>query len=263
MLLLTLDFVGQDIDAVSNLTLVGVNGTDLETFNITQGEGFYQDSYYVAFIPSPDRFRLKVTGFDTSGARFQRVKPTLFTLGDVKLSQNVDNRNNSNAIFPGETLELEIKVENSGDRQTLYFKASDDLNYCRSINSDRSTLGKNDTITLRVTLFAPSHATYGVTSTVTVFASQNSDHTQVVNFMVLFVTVASKVSYYTALARTQRERFPQAKLRSKINARFLLNEHGHPHFLMHEFKLHEVIYNIFRVEEKFKMLLKNTFILRL
>ena len=102
MLLLTLHFVGQDIDAVSNLTLVGVDGTDLETFNITQGQGFYQDSYYVTFIPSPDRFRLKVTGFDTSGARFQRVKPTLFTLGDVKLSQNVDSRNNSNAIFPGE-----------------------------------------------------------------------------------------------------------------------------------------------------------------
>ena len=194
MLLLTLDFVGQDIDAVSNLTLVDVDGTDLETFNITQGEGFYQDSYYVTFIPSPDRFRLKVSGFDTSGARFQRVKPTLFTLGDVKLSQNVDSRNNSNAIFPGETLELKINVENSGDTQTLYFKASDDLSYFNKTNPGQSTLGKNDTLILRVTLVAPSDATYGVTSTVTVFACQNSDFSQVVNFMVLFVTVASKVS---------------------------------------------------------------------
>ena len=194
MLLLTLDFVGQDIDAVSDLTLVGVDGADLETFNITQGEGFYQDSYYVTFIPSPDRFRLKVTGFDTSGARFQRVKPTLFTLGDVKLSQNVDSHNNSNAIFPGETLELKINVENSGDMQTLYFTASDDLSYFNSINPGKSTLGKNDTLTVRVTVAAPSDATYGVTSTVTVFATQNSDFTQVVNFMVLFVTVASKVS---------------------------------------------------------------------
>lgn len=194
MLLLTLNFVGQNIDAVSNLTLVGVDGTDLQTFNITQGEGFYQDSYYVTFIPSPDRFRLKVTGFDTSGARFQRVKPTLFTLGNVKLSQNVDSRNNSNAIFPGETLKLEINVENSGDTQTLYFTASDDLSYFNSISSNQSTLGKNDTLTLWVTLVAPSNATYGATSTVTVFAAQNSDFSQVVNFMVLFVTVASKVS---------------------------------------------------------------------
>ena len=163
MLLLTLDFVGQDIDAVSNLTPVGVDGTDLETFNITQGEGFYQDSYYVAFVPSPDRFRLKVTGFDTGGARFQRVKPTLFTLGDVKLSQNVDSRNNSNAIFTGETLQLEINVENSGDTHTLYFSASDDLGYFYSINPGQSTLGKNDTLTLQVTLLAPSNATFGAT----------------------------------------------------------------------------------------------------
>ena len=193
-LLLTLDFVGQEIDAVTNLILVGVNGTDLETFNITQGEGFYQDSYYVTFIPSPDSFRLKVTGFDTSGARFQRVKPTLFTLGDVKLSQNIDNSNSSNAIFPGESLELEINVKNSGDPQVLYFKASDDLKYFNSINPSQASLGKNDSLVLRVSLVAPSDAKYGLTSTVTVFASQDSAFTQLVNFMVLFVTVASKVS---------------------------------------------------------------------
>ena len=40
--------------------------------------------------------------------------------------------------------------------------------------------------------------------------------------------------------------FPQAKLDSEINAHLLLNEHGDPHFLMHEFKLHEAIYNISR-----------------
>ena len=190
-MLLTLDFVGHEIGTVSNLTLVDVNGADLETFNITQGEGFYKNSYFVTFIPSPEKFRLKVTGFDKSGSRFQRIKPTLFTLGDVKLTQNV---NNSNAIFAGETLELEVNVKNSGDTQTLYFTASDDLKYFSSINPTLGTLGKNDTSVLRLTLLAPSHARYGVTTTVTVFASQNSDFTQVVNFMVLFVTVASKVS---------------------------------------------------------------------
>ena len=34
--------------------------------------------------------------------------------------------------------------------------------------------------------------------------------------------------------------FPQAKLDTEINARFMLNEHGDIHILMHEFKLHEV-----------------------
>ena len=192
---LTLDFVGRkEIDRVSFLTLVDLNGTDLETFNITQGQGFYKNTYFVTFVPYAEKFRLKVTGTDKTGAHFQRVKPTLFTLGDIKLSQNVDNINGSNSIFPGETLELEINVQNSADTQTLYFTASDDLKYFRSISLLQDTLGKNDTLALRLALIAPSNARYGVTSTVTVFASQNSDHTQVVNFMVFFVTVASKVS---------------------------------------------------------------------
>ena len=75
-LLLTLDFVGQEIKEVTNLTLIGIGGTSLETFNITHRKGFYQDFYYVKFIPSTDRFRIKLTGFDTAGAKFQRLKPT-------------------------------------------------------------------------------------------------------------------------------------------------------------------------------------------
>ena len=194
---LTLDFVGRkEIDRVSFLTLVDLNGTDLETFNITQGQGFYKNTYFVTFVPSAEKFRLKVTGIDKTEARFQRVKPTLFTLGDIKLSQNVDNINGSNSIFPGETLEVQIDVQNSGDTQTLYFRASDDLQYVTnaSINPLQGILRKNNTLVLRLALTAPSNARYGVTSTVTVFVSQNSDFTQVVNFMVFFVTVASKVS---------------------------------------------------------------------
>ena len=170
-----------------------MNGTDLETFSIIQGEGLYQDSYFVTFVPTAERFRLKVTGIDKSGTRFQRIKPTLFILGDVKLSPSVDNRNNLNTVFPGESLVVEINVKNSGDSQTIYFTASDDLGYFKSISPSQDRLRKNGTVVLRLSLRAPSNAPYGVTSTVTVFASQNSDFTQVVNFMVFFVTVASKV----------------------------------------------------------------------
>ena len=171
-----------------------MNGTDLETFSIIRGEGLYQDSYFVTFVPTAERFRLKVTGIDKSGTRFQRIKPTLFSLGDVKLSPNVDNRNSSNMLFPGESLEVQVKVINSGDTQTLHFTASDDLGYFSDISPRRDNLGVNDTLILRVTLRPPSNAPYGVTSTVTVFASQNSNFTQAVNFMVFFVTVTSKVS---------------------------------------------------------------------
>ncbi|XP_068697149.1 von Willebrand factor A domain-containing protein 7-like [Montipora foliosa] len=191
-LLLTMDFVGKGIEQAISLTLVGINGTDLEKFSITEGRGFYQGSYFATFIPTAGKFRLKVTGIDKSGAPFQRMKPTLFTLGDVKFSPNVVSRSGLTTVFPAERSEVEINVTNSGDSQTIYFSASDDLSYVKSVNPSQANLQKNGTIVLRVALLAPSDASYGVTSTVTVFASQNPDYTQVVNFMVFFVTVASK-----------------------------------------------------------------------
>ena len=37
--------------------------------------------------------------------------------------------------------------------------------------------------------------------------------------------------------------FPQTKLDSEINARFLLNEHGDPHFLFYKFNENNILIN--------------------
>ena len=182
---------------MNNLTLLAVNGTELETFRITQGKGIYRDSYFVTFVPTAESFRLRVSGLDNQETRFQRVKPTLFALGDVELSQNIANKNSSNAIFPGEMLHLGIKVSNTGDPQALSFSASDDLAFVQSVTPTQVILDSNGTSVITLSLLAPENSTYGTTSTVTVFAYQNSDLTQVINFIVLYVTVASKVSVTT------------------------------------------------------------------
>ena len=45
-------------------------------------------------------------------------------------------------------------------------------------------------------------------------------------------------------ARVQNVRdFPETKLDSEINARFLLNEHGDPHFLFYKFNENNVVNN--------------------
>ena len=45
-------------------------------------------------------------------------------------------------------------------------------------------------------------------------------------------------------ARVQNVRdFPQTKLDSEINARFLLNEHGDPHFLVYKFNENNILNN--------------------
>ena len=45
-------------------------------------------------------------------------------------------------------------------------------------------------------------------------------------------------------ARVQIVRdFPQTKLNSEINARFLLNEHGDPHFIFYKFNENNILNN--------------------
>ena len=49
---------------------------------------------------------------------------------------------------------------------------------------------------------------------------------------------------FASLARAQNVRdFPQTKLDSEINARFLFNEHGDPHFLFYKFNKNIVLNN--------------------
>ena len=58
-----------------------------------------------------------------------------------------------------------------------------------------------------------------------------------------------------ARASTTLRDFLEVKLGRKINGPFLLNEHGDPHFLMHQFKCHTVDHYISRFKEKFNTLL--------
>ena len=45
------------------------------------------------------------------------------------------------------------------------------------------------------------------------------------------------------LTRALKRDFPQTKLDSEINAPFLLNEHGDPHFLFHKFNDNYILNN--------------------
>ena len=47
----------------------------------------------------------------------------------------------------------------------------------------------------------------------------------------------------SARVRTKRKKFPQTKLDSEVNARFLVNEHGDPHFLFYKFNENNILNN--------------------
>jgi len=55
-----------------------------------------------------------------------------------------------------------------------------------------------------------------------------------------FRVISARIS---ARARTKRKNFPQTKLDSDLNAPFLLNEHGDPYFLFHNFNDNNTLIN--------------------
>ena len=60
----------------------------------------------------------------------------------------------------------------------------------------------------------------------------------------LLRTIFASLARANERAHVQNVRdFPQTKLDSEINARFLLNEHGDPHFLFYKFNENNVLNN--------------------
>ena len=60
----------------------------------------------------------------------------------------------------------------------------------------------------------------------------------------LLRTIFASLACANERARVQNVRdFPQTKLNSEINARFLLNEHGDPHFLFYKFNENNILNN--------------------
>ena len=57
-------------------------------------------------------------------------------------------------------------------------------------------------------------------------------------------TIFASLAHAIERARVQNVRdFPQTKLDSEINALFLLNEHGDPHFLFYKFNENSILNN--------------------
>ena len=60
----------------------------------------------------------------------------------------------------------------------------------------------------------------------------------------LLRTIFASLARANERARVQNVRdFPQTKLDSEVNARFLVNEHGDPHFLFYKFNENNILNN--------------------
>ena len=186
------------VQEIDNLTLIDEDGRGIETFPVIRGKGLYSNSFYCTYTPS-ETFRIQVSGHDNKGNIFVRIKPTLYILGDVQLSRSNEANDSLDAIFPGEMHQVPIKLENMGPRRKLYFKSTDDKGYVRNITPDSVTLESKSFVVAKLYLKAPPTASYGETTTTTVYVSDSPTHESALNFLVFYLTVASKVGYFLEL----------------------------------------------------------------
>ena len=193
-LLLSFEMSGNDqVGTVSSLFLLDKQGNLIHTYPVREGKGLYRGTYCAIFIPPERTFRLQVIGFDREGAKFNRVKSPLHTVGTTELKRmNVEN--DSSLIFPGESLVLKFNLKNKGKSSMFDVEATDDLSYIKHVSLRSVRLPHDASTDILVTLHAPVNATSGDTATVTLHVSPSSFDMSSSNFIISYVTVAAKVS---------------------------------------------------------------------
>ena len=185
----------QLVGEVTLLSLINTNGTVIESYSVTKGQGIHGGSFYVHFTPSVQRFRFQLTGKTTKGKSLRRIKPTEIKLETVDIGFDYRLANNSRTIFPGITRKIPLKIRNTGTTRNFMLKATDDLGFFQSLVPSNCTVAENETVELTLEVRAPSDASSGKTSTVAIYATNND---QLSNFMVFYLGVAAKVnSKYT------------------------------------------------------------------
>lgn len=187
------------INSIDNVTLNDEQGDAIETFPVSRGEGLYSNTFYTTFTPSSS-FRTQISGKDNEGNTFVRVQPTLYTLEEVELSRGSETRNSSESLYRGELHHVPIKVENIGRQKALYFRSSDDKGYVQHITPASVTMKNNSIFVATLYLRAPVNAAYGETTTVTVSVSESPTHESVMDFLVFYLTVASKVNMFSFMS---------------------------------------------------------------
>ena len=180
------------LNEVRSLSLVNTNGTVLESFPVKKGQGIHRSSYYVLFSPTAQRFRFQLTARTNEGKIVQRTKPTEIKMETVELSFDYQLVNNVSRIFPGVSRKIPLNVRNAGSSAAFKLNAIDDLGYVQSVNPDNHTVSKNETVVVNLIMRAPSNATPGDTSTVTVYAIPENSQ-QPSNYMMFYVSVAGQV----------------------------------------------------------------------
>lgn len=179
-------------DSVASLsTALIFNGTDGQLLCAAPLEYQGQSSkiYFGNFSAPSKPFYIGVIGLDADANHFQRVNlatisPTLISLEVVSLI------NSSLTLVPGGSLNVSFNVTNQGQSAMFTFLAYDSLGFIQSFYPESLYVSNGEIVEVFVTLSAPSSATAGISSRVTMTAKVDGGSTEA-NFLQILVAVIS------------------------------------------------------------------------
>ncbi|CAB3984654.1 Hypothetical predicted protein, partial [Paramuricea clavata] len=181
------------LQANKNLTgyLIDTAGYRLESFELQQGQEYYNNSYYGSVQMKHDAFKILYVGYSKNGQTIQRVQPRVIRPQEFEVELSV--LNNSLSVTPNKMTSIIVVLINHGSNNTFSILVSDYKSFVVSYSPEIVTVGKNDSVNIEINFFAPSNTSDSTTTSVSVSASiQSASTADLTNFLLFEVSVFSK-----------------------------------------------------------------------
>ena len=194
MLFVTVEPTEDVLQANTNITgyLIDTNGNRLESFELEQGQDYYNTSYYGSVQIKHDAFKIMYVGYSKDGQTIQRVQPRVIRPQEFEVE--ILLQNNSLSVIPNETTTITVVLKNHGSNSTFSILVSDDKSFVASYSPRIINVKRSESVNIQVDIFVPPNTNDSTTTSVSVSASiQTTSTVDLANFLSFEVSVFSKV----------------------------------------------------------------------
>ena len=182
------------LQAHTNITgfLIDTQGNRLESFQLKQGEDYYNTSYYGSVQMKHDAFKIMYVGYSKDGQTIQRVQPRVIRPQEFEVQLSAQN--NSLSLIPNEAKTIMVVLRNYGWNSTFSILVYDEKSFVASYSPRIVTVNRNESVDIKINIFVPPNTNDATTSSVSVSASIQST-VDLANFFSFEVSVFSKVMF--------------------------------------------------------------------
>ena len=196
LLYVTVEPTENVLQANTNITgyLIDTKGDRLESFELEQGEDYYNTSYYGSVQMKHEAFKIMCVGYSKDGQTIQRVQPRVIRPQEFEVEISLQNNNLS--LVPSETTTIIVILKNHGSSSTFSISVSDDRSFVASYSPSIAHVNSNESVDIQIDIFVPPNTIDTTTTSISVSASiQSTSTVNLANFLSFEVAVFSKVMF--------------------------------------------------------------------